>query len=53
MDAIVSVTRKVVITINGVEHVLNESDWTESVQQAMIDNQMRNVEEIIDWVESY
>ena len=47
---IISVTRKIVITINGVEHVICESDWTNSIKQAP--HPFQNEEDIIDWIEN-
>ena len=46
-----SVVRKIVIVINGVEHVVSECDWTESIVEANEDGMMiENNKDIIDWI---
>ena len=49
---IVSVTVKTVVSINGVEHILHESNHTESIKQRHVDYKFKNEDEIIDWVKS-
>ena len=46
-----SVVRKIVIVINGVEHVVSECDWTESIDEANEDGMIENNKDIIDWIE--
>ena len=48
-----SVVRKTVIVINGVEHILSETSWTESVHQAQDSGvEFESDEVVIDWVEN-
>ena len=51
MEKIVSVIRKTVIVINGIEHVISEADWTESIKQAREENEIDNEIDIINWIE--
>lgn len=46
-----SVVRKIVIVINGVEHVVSECDWTGSIDEANEDGMIENNKDIIDWIE--
>ena len=46
-----SVTQKVVIVINGVEHIRGETDWTESILNAQKDGLIKENEDIFDWIE--
>ena len=46
-----SVTRKVIITINGKDYVRQEEDWTESILDAQKDDCIENNEDIFDWIE--
>ena len=48
-----SVVRKTIIVINGVEHILSETSWTESVHEAQNSGmEFESDEDVIDWVES-
>jgi|NOAtaT_7_FD_contig_101_1105397_length_1619_multi_2_in_0_out_0_1 hypothetical protein len=48
-----SVVRKTIIVINGVEHILSETSWTESVHEAQDSGvEFESDEDVIDWVES-
>ena len=51
MKKIVSVIRKVVIVINGVEHVVDKTDWTTYIKQAQEENEFKNKKDIINWIE--
>ena len=46
-----SVIRKVVIVINGVEHIRGEEDWTESVLDGEKDGCIENDGDVFDWIE--
>jgi hypothetical protein len=47
-----SVVRKIVIVINGVEHVVSECDWTVSIDEAHADGIISDDQDIIDWIEN-
>ncbi len=48
-----SVVRKVVIIINGVEHVRSETDWTESIFSAQDSGvEFESDVDVIEWIET-
>ena len=47
-----SVVRKVVIVINGVEHVVSQCDWTVSIDEAQADGLVVDDEDILAWIEN-
>jgi hypothetical protein len=47
-----SVVRKIVIVINGVEHVVSECDWTGSIAEVHADGMIEDNQDIIDWIET-
>lgn len=48
-----SVVRKVVIIINGVEHVRSETDWTESIFSAQGSGvEFESDVDVIEWIET-
>ncbi len=47
-----SVIRKIVIVINGVEHVVSERDWTQSIDEAHADGMIEDNQDIVDWTEN-
>lgn len=48
-----SVTRKIVIVINGVEHIRYEDDFTESIHSAQKEGvRIETNEDVFEWIES-
>lgn len=46
-----SVVRKIIITVNGIDHVIEEQNWTESVLSGIECGNIKNEQDLIEWIE--